>query len=56
MANILIGQLSYRFEMAQTDAAMQLDIDKAKMITQMERSWFKLLVINFFNTVLFFHF
>ncbi|XP_012561832.2 uncharacterized protein LOC101240293 isoform X1 [Hydra vulgaris] len=41
MANILIGQLSFRFEMAQQDATIQLDIDKAKMITHIERSWFK---------------
>ena len=38
---MLIAQLSWRYEQAQNDAAVQYDIDKTVMVTKLERSYFK---------------
>ena len=41
LVNMLIAQLSWRYEQAQNDAAIQYDIDKTVMVTKLERSYFK---------------
>lgn len=41
LTNILIGQLSYRYENALDNAKIQYDIDKTKTLTRMENSRFK---------------
>jgi len=38
--NILIGQISYRYEEALTNAVIQYDIDKTKLVTRIENSRF----------------
>ena len=40
LSNILIGQISYQFSAAQTEASIQNDIDRAKLITGLDRSIF----------------
>lgn len=41
LVNILIGQLSYRYETAIEEAEIQYSIDKAKFITRLEKSRFR---------------
>lgn len=41
LMNILIGQISYRYEEALSNAVIQYDIDKTKLVTKLESSWFK---------------
>ena len=40
LSNILIGQISYQYSAAQTEASIQNDIDRAKLITGLDRSIF----------------
>jgi len=39
LSNILIGQVSYRYEKAQEQATVQFDIDKTKMLCSIDRSF-----------------
>ena len=47
MANILIGQISYRYTLAQTQARIQNHIDRTKWVTRIESSLFKSRVSQF---------
>ena len=38
LSNILIGQISYQCSAAQAEASIQNDIDRAKLITGLDRS------------------
>lgn len=38
LSNILIGQLSYRYELAMEAAEIRYSVDKAKFITRLEKS------------------
>ena len=40
LSNILIGQISYQYSAAQTEASIQNYIDRAKLITGLDRSIF----------------
>ena len=42
MSNILIGQLSFRYEKAMEDASVQYDLDRAKIVTRLETGMFGL--------------
>ena len=50
LSTILIGQISYQYSAAQTEASIQNDIDRAKLITGLDRSIFtcvsKILLIS----------
>ena len=41
MANILIGQISYRYTLAQGEATIQNHVDRTKWVTRIESSFFK---------------
>ena len=38
LSNILIGQISFQYSAAQAEASIQNDIDRAKLITGLDRS------------------
>ena len=38
LSNILIGQISFQYSTAQMEASIQNDIDRAKLITGLDRS------------------
>ena len=38
LSNILIGQISFQYSAAQAEASIQKDIDRAKLITGLDRS------------------
>ena len=49
LVNILIGQISYRYEKALETANVQYDIDKTKLVTRVENSRF-LSLVSYFNS------
>ena len=49
LSNILIGQLSYRYEIAIAEAGTQYSIDKTKFICRMENNRFRFLVSFFYR-------